>query len=263
VAGGRDLRTLCGDDLQEMDKKLAKEGCAGATRKKYGQIVQAFARWFNTYHLPHGQRIEIPPLPMITVERREIGWIDTPEQETVLAAIKFEHLHLAYRLLFATGARIGEVCGLKKVDLIPADRNEGVCGINVQRSVNQYGQVKGTKTGKPHFKPVPESLFAQLVEACRKKFDGDYLWLTRYGNTYSPVRISSLWHEASVGVGLNISLKAACRHSRATRKMIELQKEWMREVGRVLGDTPKIAKEYVRPIGEKRNVRKVRGNDGK
>jgi integrase len=262
VSGGRDLRTLCGDDLQEMDKKLVKDGCTGATRKKYGQIVQAFARWFNTYHLPHGQRIEVPPLPMITVERREIGWIDTPEQETVMAAIKFENLHLAYRLLFATGARIGEVCGLQKGDLIHAERNDGICGINVQRNVTQYGKVKGTKTGEPHFKLVPVHLFSQLVETCRLKFDGDFIWKTRYGNPYTPVRLSALWHEASVGVGLNISLYAACRHSRATRKMIELQKEWMREVGRVLGDTPKIAKGYVRPIGEKRNVKKVHGDGG-
>ena len=34
----------------------------------------------------------------------------------VLAAIPFLNLHLAYRVLFATGMRIGEVCGLKKRD---------------------------------------------------------------------------------------------------------------------------------------------------
>ena len=252
AAGDRDLRTICGDDLQEMDKRLVQEECTGATRKKYLQIVQAFVRWFNTYYLPHGQRIEVPPLPMIKVERKEIGWIDTPEQETVLASIKYENLHLAYRLLFATGARIGEVCGLKKKDLV---RNEGVSGIYVQRSVNAFKKVKETKTGAWHFKPVPEPLFLLLEDACRKKFPEDYIWVTRYGNPYSPGRLSTLWHRASATVGLNISLYAACRHSRATRKMVELQQEWMREVGRVLGDTPKVAKGYVRPIGEKRRMK--------
>lgn len=252
VTDRRDLRTVSGEDLLEMDKDLVKT-CSGRTRKKYLQTVQAFIRWFNKYHLPHLQRIEVPPMPMIKVVRKEVGWIDAPEQETVLARIKYKNLHTAYRVLFATGSRIGEVCGLKKRDLI---RNEGVPGIYVQRAVKQWGKVKETKTGAWMFKALPEDLFRELETGMARKFPEEFIWTTRYGNPYSPVRLSALWHRAAKEVGLSISLYAACRHSRATRKMIDLQKEMVSEVQRTLGhESPlMVLRHYIRPIGARRRV---------
>jgi len=249
VVGPRDARTIVGDDLQELDKAYSAKGISGSVRKKYLQNVQAFLRWFNRYHLPHQQRIEVPPLPMIGIVRKEIGWIDTPEQETVLARIPYLELHLAYRVLFATGMRIGEVCGLKKKDLV---RDGSRTFVYVQRAISQWGKEKSTKTGSWMMKPVPEDLFLELEESCRSIFPETYVWQTRYGNPYSPGRLSTVWHKASVASGLNISLYAACRHSKATREMMELQAEMWRKVGRILGDTPKIAKGYVRPLEERR-----------
>jgi hypothetical protein len=254
VIGPRDCRTLTGDDLQALDKEYVRRGVEGLARKKYLQQVQAFVRWFNRYHLPHPQRIEVPPLPMIGIVRKEIGWIDTPEQEGTLALIPFPNLHLAYRVLFVTGMRIGEACGLKKKDLV---KNADGTFLYVQRAISQWKKEKTTKTGSWMMKPIPEPLFLELEAICRDRFPGDFLWTTRYGNAYSPGRLSTVWHKASVASGLNISLYAACRHSKATREMIDLQKEMWRKVGRVLGDTVKIARGYVRPI-EERRVRDLR-----
>jgi integrase len=155
--------------------------------------------------------------------------------------------------------RIGEVCGLKKKDLV---RNSDGTFLYVQRAISQWRKEKSTKTGSWMFKPVPKSLFIELEMVCRERFPGDFIWTTRYGNPYNPGHLSIVWHRASVLSGLNISLYAACRHSRATREMIELQREMWRKVGRVLGDTAKIARGYVRPI-EERRVRKAAGGKDK
>jgi hypothetical protein len=254
VLGNRDCRTIGGGDLEAMDKGFVEAGHGGRTRQKYLYIVQAFVRWMNKYHLSLKQRIEVPPLPIIKVERAEIGWIDTPEQLAGLDAIEFPELRTAYLTLFATGMRIGEVCGLKKRDLIEVD---GLPHAYVQRSVTGYGKVKETKTGSWMLKPIPRELWDQLRRESEKKFPEDFLWKTRYGNPYNPNRLSIVWHEASVKVGLNISLYAACRHSKATREMMDLQKQMYAKVGKVLGDTPRIARGYVRPMEERRRVKNV------
>jgi integrase len=218
----RDVRTKRIDEFYELlqGKKLA------------WNTVDVMMAALNTFfrRLEYLEVItKTPKFPKVEVPETPKGWINRQKQLQILAAVP-EHHKLIVELLIDTAMRPGEVCGLKKRDLV--DEGE----IVIERSINLRGKIVAPKTKRVRYCAVTSpDLWARLLDHSRLMFPEDFLFSTKLGARYTTHRLHKIWKKACEAVGFYIPLYRGTRHSRASQKRLELEKENVRILREALG----------------------------
>jgi len=138
--------------------------------------------------------------------------IATPEQAKSIEAAFDPHYRLMVRTMFATGARFGEIIGIKAEDV--CDRPGGGKVIKIRRTIAEYG---GTVSVRPYGKtagamrdiPVSEDLASKIAAQGEANPDG-YVFRNHRGECIR------LWQLARDSAGVPGLVPHGARHSVAS-----------------------------------------------
>lgn len=160
----------------------------------------------------------VPSFPTLApVPRETVGWIDRPMQEKILAKVRPD-TRLLFETMMELGCRPGEAVALRVRDLIDG-------GIRLERALNRQRKAKGTKTGAVRWKVVSAGLFRRLEEASKDRLPEAWLFVNGAGKPFAPSHIAWLWHQAAKSAGVEVCLSVSSRHSRASQRRRELEKQ--------------------------------------
>lgn len=177
-----------------------------------------------------------PIFPTVKVPEKAGGWLSVERQIEVLGHIPDRH-RLIFDTLIELACRPGEVCALKRRDLIDGE----VC---IERAFDERGNTKDRKSGKVLYRGVSLALWGYLQSHAKDKLPEAWLFLDEWNKPYSQARLYDVWCRACNAAGVSISLYAGTRRSRASQKRLELEKEIADKVSKELGNTREVAMKH-------------------
>ncbi len=229
----RDIRTSHIEDLylKLIEKKLSPKTIDG--------ILSTLQTLINRLHYLD-LITRVPKFPLVKVPQTAKGWINREKQKAVLSHIPERH-RLIFETLKETAERPGEVCAHKKKDLIDGE----IC---IERAFDERGNFKEEKTGKVIYRGISLALWNKLAEQAKDKLPEAWLFLDEFGKPYSQDRLYRIWKRATKAAGMQISLYAGTRHSRASQKRLEKEKEIAEACRKELGHSKSLTtmKHYAR-----------------
>jgi integrase len=166
---------------------------------------------------------------IVKVPQKARGWLNREKQAQVLSLIPERH-RLIFETLMETAERPSEVCAHKKKDLIDGE----LC---IERAFDKTGKLKETKSGRVIYRGISLGLWQKLTDHSKDKLPEAWLFLDRYGEPYSRNKLYRIWERACKKAGVKISLYAGTRHSRASQKRLEMEKQVAEACRESLGHT--------------------------
>ncbi len=210
--------------LAGFKRDLLRQGLAPKTVKNILGALSAFLNHLAT----SGELDAVPRFPKIkNVATREKHWLDRATQAKIIAAADPVDV-LIFRTLIETGERVSEACAHQVRDLMDG-------GIRVCRAFDDYGELKGTKTGRDDLRPLSRSLYEELVLSVGVKDPGQFLFMRR-GKLYHRRKLWARWQVACKRTGVAaIPPSQASRHSKASQLRLELEQESAERMRDALG----------------------------
>lgn len=259
------------DKQRQTPKRRGKGMLSESTIRHNVNLLSRFFGWCVPRHLPSNPIAGIAqgkrPQPADRL-RGELPWID--DDKTVRDL--FHALPAPHGLIFyignRTGARLGEVCGLRLSSFANVDR-----GFVTLRWTYDDGCLKEDKkcAGKSKNAPVPPDL-AELVKAQleRRRAEGatseSLMFPSPHDDkAYGPLAIERAWIAACASVGFTkphpddadrqiprCTFYEGTRHSFISRNLRDTRGRALYEIARAVGhaDTSMIAKHYARWVIE-------------
>jgi integrase len=217
----RDIRTTNVDDVYD---KLYDKGLSPKSIKNYLDVLKEFMNYLHRREvitrMPVFDKIEIPA--------PQKKWINQDQQKRILSHIPHEHI-LIIETLIETAERPSSVCAHMKRDLV--ERNE----IIIDKAFDEAGNLKAEKENQIIHRGISSSLYFRLVKQCENKLPNAWIFTQPDGSPYSAYRLWEIWREAAGKAGIDISVYPGTRHSRASQKRLEKEKEVAEAVSRELG----------------------------
>jgi len=139
------------------------------------------------------------------------------EEQSQIITNLVPHHRIIFETLAALGCRPGEICALKKRDLVGGR-------VYIQRAFDNAGHLKETKSNKIQCKMLPPDLYARLGELCRDRLPEAFIFSGQRGAPYRPVYLTQLWKTAARKAEIPVPLYVGTRHSFATQRWEEIQK---------------------------------------
>ncbi len=231
VVGDMDVRDLQGEGggrvVEAIRTKLFQDGKEPSSIKS---IMATFRRL-----LVHIERIGIitkaPYFRTVKVPKKIRAYTERHEQDIIMAHLPKgrKDMFLLCRVLQETGLRPGEGCALRVESL----RDDGV--IEAREAINNYGEIKSTKTGDEFERVITEELMAELKEHAKGKFARSFLFVSRFGTPYVPNWVSKKWKEAGIAAKIRKPLNVSMRHSRVSHEVhCVLKKDYHEKIRQVL-----------------------------
>jgi integrase len=159
---------------------------------------------------------DVPSKPKIKVPVRDVRVLSIEEQSQIITNL-VPHHRIIFETLAALGCRPGEICALKKRDLVGGRAY-------IQRAFDNAGHLKETKSNKIQCKMLPPDLYARLGELCRDRLPEAFIFSGQRGAPYRPVYLTQLWKTAARKAEIPVPLYVGTRHSFATQRWEEIQK---------------------------------------
>jgi integrase len=240
--GDVDIRDIRGLDIEQLQARLYEKGFKTNTVRNVLTCLRTLLNWLQEKDVI----LKAPSFPPLSpVPRENVGWIEPETQKRILEKIRPD-IRLLVETMMAAGARPGEAVAWKVRDL-----HDG--GLQVERSLTQLREVKGTKTGAVNWKILPEDLYGRLLELARDRLPEAWLFTNAVGRPYPPNQVSWLWRQAAIAADVKVCLSVASRHSRVSQLRAELEKRVSEELRRELAHTSSrtTLKHYVRDERER------------
>jgi len=240
VLGDIDVRELTMSDIQNLDLAMTEKDLSPQTRKT------AMTMLATVLHYAKDNRMigtdDLPKFPSIKTPRKDRWWIDGNAQKKI-AALMPKRTRLLMAVLFETGMRPGEGCGLKKRDILPERK------IHVQRALDYFRNEGPPKNGMPRYCEITEELY-QTLKAIPALPDA-YLFTTSNGLPYNTGTLSSKFRKAADKAGFpQVTLYTSIRHSTASRVKQEAEREAIKIASEKIGNTPAMARDHYIQTGE-------------
>lgn len=242
--GEMDVRDIRQSHIEDFYYKLRGKELALKSVKGIMGNLQTFLNWLH--------RIEIisrvPVGIIVKVPQKARGWLNKDKQAQVLSFIPEDH-RLIFETLAETAERPSEVCAHKKKDLIDGE----LC---IERAFDKKGAAKETKSGRVIYRGLPLDLWKKLIEHSKGSLPEAWLFVNpRTGEPYSREALYRIWKKACGKAEVSISLYAGTRHSRASQKRLEVEKQMADEIRKELGhaDSRTTMEHYARDRREEIN----------
>lgn len=209
----RDIRTSHIDDITD---KLYDKGLKGKSIKNYLDFLKAFMSYLYSREVIR----RMPVFDKIRVEPPLKKWISREQQELVLSYIPVDtEDHLIMETLMETAQRPGYVCAHMKRDLV--EDNE----IIIDKAFDEAGNLKPEKTNQVIHRAISKELYDKLLKHCEGKQPDDFIFTQPDGRPFNTQKLGEIWREAAGKAGIDISIYPGIRHSRASQKRLEKEKE--------------------------------------
>ncbi len=252
--GVTDVREIRGMHLNDFINSLYSQNLAPKTIKNIRTEIAAFLNWCHKL----GIIKELPYIPEVKVPEPPIQWISQEDQEKILSAIPEEHRDififiLNYDLRPSEARALKWDCVFFKDELIIIRRNFSDCKLYEITKENRWKVL-------PMIKPIKELLLRRA-----KNRESEFVFWYRnsvnghFHPYYGGSKLRELWRKACQKVGINITLYAGSRHSKAMQLL--QQGASYEQIGALLGHSnPKTTRRYaklraeqVRSLLEKNN----------
>ncbi len=208
-----DIRDIRSSHIDDLYYKLIAKTLQPKTVKNVLVNFKTFLK--RLHNLEIIQRM--PVFPEVKVPEKARGWINREKQELIMSKIPVKH-HLIFETLMETAERPGEVCAHKKKDLLDGE----IC---IERAFDERGRTKTSKTGKVIYRGISLQLWNKLQEHSKGSLPEAWLFLDEWNKPYSQDRLYRIWRRAAEAAKIDISLYNGTRHSRASQKRLEKEKE--------------------------------------
>lgn len=216
--GGYDVRDIkthvfaFHEHLKDAEKKLEPKSI-----KNILGTLSAFMTWLSDPARLIIGRPHLPVFPKIKVPQKAKGWINHETQMRIINYIPAQH-QLIMHTIRESGCRSSEACALKKMDLLDGE----IC---ICRAFDEKGNEKGEKNEKVKYRGISLWLWQALREHAKDLRLEDYLFRDQWGQLYNADRLYDIWDAAAQKEGVRISLMNGTRHSRASQKRLEMEKQ--------------------------------------
>ncbi len=235
-----DVREIRGVHLNDFINFLYSQNLAPKTIKNIRTEIAAFLSWCYKLKIIK----EIPYIPEVKVPEPPIRWISQEDQEKILSAIPEEHRDI-FIFILTYGLRPSEARALKwdcvffKDELIIIRRNFSDCKLYETTKENRWKVL-------PMIEPIKE----MLLRRAKNRESEFVFWYKNPVNGhfhpyYGGAKLRKLWREACQKVGINITLYAGSRHSKAMQLL--QQGASYEQIGALLGHSnPKTTRRYAK-----------------
>lgn len=220
---GMDVRDIRRGHIEDFKEDLRQKGYAAVSVKTKIQWLMAFLSAMKE----RGDIKEIPSKPKIKVPVRDVRVLSVEEQNQIIGRLAAHH-RIVFETLAALGCRPGEVWALKKRDLVGGR-------VYIQRAYDNAAHLKETKSNRIQCKMLSPELNARLAALCRDRLPEAFIFSGRSGAPYRPVYLSNLWRAAARDAGIPVPLYVGTRHSFATRRWEEIQRDAADKLAREMG----------------------------
>lgn len=199
--GEMDIREVRAVHVNELHGKLIEKGLEPKTIKNILGLLKSV---FKLHNIPN------PGFPSVTVDAKEIKWLNVEQQEKIMSFLESEDQPI-FRFMQVTGCRSGEACSLQRDDV-----NWNLKTVVIRRSMGHRRRVIPYTKDK-RIKVIPISTFGQY-ESILKPSEVTSFIFSRDGRPYHKQRLQRAWMKANLASGLPlINVKNAFRHSLASQ----------------------------------------------
>lgn len=216
VLGDRQLSSIVPSDVQRLVDGMTRKGYAAQTTKNVAHILSVVMRSAAADRL-----ITDNPCRYVRLPRREapvLPSMSTDEMLAFLEASRGTELWPAWALAFATGMRLGELCGLRWSDW---DREAHTISVDGQwyrlrsgrttRYVRQPGKTANSRRVLHLPSLGTEALTVQLAQATSAKV----IFARPSGHPFNPQWLSNRWRATLKAMGLPHVRFHSIRHAAA------------------------------------------------
>lgn len=221
--GGIQLQLLTSAQVQAMYMDMLGEGLSRRTVEFVGTLLRMSLKHAVTqYRFLDANPAENIPIPRPR-KTPTSAWT-TQEMQAIMAAIGNDRYGPLFYLQAMTGARRGELLGLRWHDI---DLEEGVVWFRVNRVRVKGGYVEGTlKNDQGKKVPIDEVTTAMLLRhrkrqmedklRSRKWLDEGYVFANRNGGPLNVSNLHRAWKALVATAGVSYQKPHALRHTHAT-----------------------------------------------
>ena len=221
--GGIRLQLLTGAQVQGLYMAMLADGLSRRSVEFVGTVLRMALK----HAVIQYQFIDANPAEHIPIPRPRKTEVDTwtpDEMRTIIKAVSEDRYGALFYVQAMTGARRGELLGLRWEDV---DLDEGLIWFRTNRVRLRHGFTEGTLKNEQGKKvPVDEATVA-LLKAHRKRqaadklksrkwLDERYVFANRNGGPLNPSNLSRYWKEIIAAAGVRYCKPHALRHTHAT-----------------------------------------------
>ena len=221
--GGTRMQLLTPAQVQGLYMDMLGDGLSRRSVEYTGTILRMALK----HAVVQYQFIESNPAENIPVPRPrkvEVLTWTTPEMRLILDAVSNDRYGALFYVQAMTGARRGELIGLRWYDV---DLDEGIVWFRVNRVRLKRGYSEGTLKNDQGKKVSIDDATIALLKAHRKRqaadklksrkwLDDQYVFCNANGGPLNPSNLSRYWHAIVEKAGVRYQKPHALRHTHAT-----------------------------------------------
>ncbi len=240
LLGGRDVREMTREDVSRLDAAIEAKGLSPQSRKTALDLLYSALRYAKDNKLLSLD--DFPPRPRIKSAKKNRRLL-RPCEQAIIRELMPEYTRTLMDVLYATGARPGEICALKMMDVLPDRR------ILIQRGLNYWGVEGPPKNGQSRYTdPLPVELYDRLVALpC---LPAAYLFRNWFGRPLLTPVLSKYFRVAADRIGLGDVTLYTARHTMATITAREVREAGIEAAAKRIGNTKRVAEKHYVMEGE-------------
>lgn len=234
LLGKDDSMELTPGELRRLDAALQEKRLSPQTRISIFAAVRACLSYAKDEKLIGTD--DIPKFPKVARSPLKKKYWMTPEVHAQIRDLHTHRVRLLLDVLFETGMRPGEGCGLQKDDILPEGK------IYIQRALDYKRRVGPPKNGKPRYVDISDDLHKALMAL--PALGEAYLFTTGNGIPYNTGTLSKMYRGHADAAGYPQLSLYSLRHSTASRIAADVREKSELAASAALGNGQRMAADH-------------------